>query len=169
MWLPPVAAAAPQTWSSWLGAWWLWWEQGRMNAWFGRGGLNAARYWLWKARQAEAQAALWTDPRGYYFCNIVTVLPSAQGRGVGRALMEVVLEKADRERMPCYLESSRLVPNVQIYEKFGFKLVREMLCDDDGEGVMLYCMIREPVTGKEAEETEQGVGATGEPEEAKIE
>lgn len=60
--------------------------------------------------------------------------------------MEVVLRKADEEEMPCYLESSRREPNVPIYEKFGFRLVREMNLDDDGSGgINLYCMIRDPV------------------------
>lgn len=113
-----------------------------MNTWYGRGGLNVKRYWIWKARQAEAQSALWTDKRGYHFCNIVTVLPDAQGRGVGRKLMEVVLGRADKEGMPCYLESSRDVPNVAIYERFGFELVKEMKCDDDGCAINLFCMTR---------------------------
>lgn len=116
-----------------------------MNLWYGRGGLNVKRYWLWKDSQAEAQSALWTDERGYYFCNIVTVLPEAQGKKVGRALMEEVLEKADREGMKCYLESSRKEPNVAIYERFGFRLVLEMVCDDDGDAIPLFCMIRDPV------------------------
>ena len=64
--------------------------QGVVNAWFGgRGGLRTARYWRWKEQQAQAQKEVWTDPDGYYFCNIVTVVPEAQGRGVGRALFEV--------------------------------------------------------------------------------
>lgn len=169
MWLPPTPAAEPPSWSLWLSSWWLWFAQVRMNLWYGRGGLNVKRYWLWKQRQAEAQSALWTDARGYYFCNIVTVLPEAQGKGVGRALMEVVLKAADEKSMRCYLESSRREPNVPIYEKFGFRLVREMLCDDEGEGVMLYCMMREPVEGKEVEDTERGAGAEGEPGEARLE
>lgn len=117
-----------------------------MNAWYGRGGLSTARYWVWKARQAEAQKELWIDARGYYFCNIVTVLPEAQGQGVGRALMEEVLQMADREGVSCYLESSRREPNVAIYERFGFKLVREMECRDgeEGDAITLYCMLREP-------------------------
>lgn len=118
-----------------------------MNAWYGRGGLSTTRYWIWKARQAEAQRELWTDPQGYYFCNIVTVLPECQGQGVGRALMEEVLHMADKEGRRAYLESSRWEPNGAIYERFGFRLVKEMECRD-GEGekdaVMLYCMMREP-------------------------
>ena len=127
------------------------------------------RYWIWKERQGEAQEEiLANDVEGVYFCNIVAVLPEAQKKGVGRALMHVVLEKADKEGKRCYLESSRKEPNVQIYEKFGFRLVREMLCEDEGEGVMLYCMIRDPVEGKEAERTEQGELAIEERDEARI-
>jgi GNAT superfamily N-acetyltransferase len=123
-----------------------------MNLWYGRGGLRTSRYWLWKAGQAKAQTATWTDARGYYFCNIVTVLPEAQGRGVGRALMEVVLRRADEEGMPCYLESSRREPNVRIYERFGFRWGREMNLDDDGGGgINLYCMIRDPVRATAAD------------------
>lgn len=104
------------------------------------------RYWIWKARQAEAQSQLWDDEKGYYFCNIATVLPEAQGRGVGRRLFEAVMERADEEGRKCYLESSRAVPNMAIYRRLGFELKKEMLCDDDGEAITLYCMIREPRT-----------------------
>jgi hypothetical protein len=46
--------------------------------------------------------------------------------------------------MRCYLESSRSVPNIKIYEKMGFHLEKEMECDDDGTAIKLFCMIREP-------------------------
>ncbi|KAF2681536.1 acetyltransferas-like protein [Lentithecium fluviatile CBS 122367] len=147
MWMPPTPPSEPQTWSFYLSFWWLWLGQIRMNLWYGRGGLSTKRYWIWKERQAEAQKELWTSDKGYYFCNIVTVLPEAQGMGVGRALMEEVLSAADREGVWCYLESSRMDPNVAIYEKFGFKLAREMECRDgkrEEDGIMLYCMLREP-------------------------
>ena len=145
-WLPPSPVSGKQTWSSYLGEWSLWLEQVRMNALFGRGGLNVRRYWIWKAAQAEAQRELWTDEKGYYFCNIVTVLPEAQGNGVGKALFEAVTRVADREGRRCYLESSRAEPNMAIYERMGFGLRKEMVCDDEGESVRLYCMIREPKT-----------------------
>ncbi|KAF2111528.1 acetyltransferas-like protein [Lophiotrema nucula] len=151
MWMPPHPRSQPDSWSLYLSYWWLWLGQIRMNLWYGRGGLSTKRYWIWKARQADAQSALWTSEKGYYFCNIVTVLPEAQGMGVGRALMEEVLEQADKECVWCYLESSRKVPNVAIYEKFGFELVREMPCGDGSkeEGqITLYCMMREPRPAK---------------------
>ena len=143
-WLAPRNPAAPQSWSDWVGDWWLWAMQVRMNIWYGHGGLNVRRYWIWKAAQAEAQNELWTDPKGYYFCNIVTVLPEAQGRGVGKLLFKRVTDVADREGRKCYLESSREEPNMGIYEKMGFELKKEMVCDDEGEKVKLFCTIREP-------------------------
>jgi GNAT superfamily N-acetyltransferase len=147
MWLPPHPPSEPQSWALYLSSWWLYFSQMRMNLTYGRGGLSTTRYWIWKARQAEAQKELWTSDKGYYFCNIVTVLPEAQGKGVGRALMEEVLRMADKEGVGCYLESSRRVPNVAIYERFGFRLVKEMECGDGSEEegrITLYCMLRDP-------------------------
>lgn len=92
------------------------------------------------------QKELWTDPRGYYFLNIITVLPSEQGKGIGRALFEEVTKKADTEGIKCYLESSRDQPNTKIYEAMGFHFAKEMNCDDDGVICKLFCMIRDPKT-----------------------
>ena len=73
--------------------------------------------------------------------------------------MEEVLDMADKEGRMCYLESSRSEPNIAIYEKFGFRLAREMECRD-GEGekdaIKLYCMLREPRGGRNQEESEAG-------------
>jgi hypothetical protein len=76
--------------------------------------------------------------------------------------MEEVLAMADKEGVDCYLESSRKVPNVAIYEKFGFELVKEMECRD-GEGekdaVMLYCMVRKPIVKQDAEDSRTPTGS----------
>lgn len=53
--------------------------------------------------------------------------------GVGKRLMETVMDKADQEGMSCYLESSKGYPNVVIYEKMGFRLVKEIECAEGGE------------------------------------
>lgn len=87
---------------------------------------------------------VWKDPRGYYFLNIMTVLPEHQGRGIGRRLVTVVTDQADLEGMPCYLEASKDVPNIPIYERMGFEFVTKLDCDDDGDKCTLYCMVREP-------------------------
>lgn len=137
-WLAPQPLSQQITWYTWFQSWVLSFNQLITNIrYLGRGGLRTNRYWIWKQRQQEAQSQIWDDPRGYYFCNIVAVAPEAQGKGVGRMLFEAVTKRADREGVKCYLESSKSVPNVQIYEKMGFEMKREMECRD-GEDV---CMV----------------------------
>src|SRR5271163_1983956 len=151
MWMKPRSVESPKLWSEWWDEYVLWFKQGlNLIRYGGRGGLRTNRYWIWKERQAEAQSEIWTDPKGYYFCNIVTVMPGHQGAGVGKKLMSVVLDQADAEGRRCYLESSRMEPNVKIYEKMGFKLVKEMKCEEGGEVCDLFCMIREPQTKQAA-------------------
>lgn len=152
-WLPPSHPTTIQSWYDWVGGWQLYFSQIAMNLRYGRGGLNVKRYYVWKAAQAAAQADLWTDEQGYYFCNIVTVAPEAQGKGIGKLMFTHVTKQADAEGRKCYLESSRAEPNMAIYEKMGFRLVREMVCDDDddGEAIKLFCMTREPVKNEEGE------------------
>ncbi|KAJ5997212.1 hypothetical protein N7522_008872 [Penicillium canescens] len=144
-WYSPQAPSRPQTWSVWAQEWLLSFRQLMNNIlFFGRGGLNVRRYWIWKQVQQTAHDSIWQDPRGYYFCNVVGVNSEARGMGVGKKLMESVMDKADQEGMPCYLESSKGYPNVCIYEKMGFELVREIECVDGGDVCKLYCMIRSP-------------------------
>ncbi|KAL4923871.1 acyl-CoA N-acyltransferase [Aspergillus undulatus] len=123
----------------------------------GRGGLRLHRYKQWKTLQAQTHRRIWTDPRGYYFCNVIAVRKEVRGKGVGRMLVEAVTRRADEEGMSCYLESSRGAPNLGIYERLGFRERCTIDCFDEegeqggkarGEGVTLYCMIRAPATRK---------------------
>lgn len=53
-------------------------------------------------------------------------------------LFEAVTKMADREGVKCYLESSKNVPNVKIYERMGFEMRKEMECRD-GEDACMVC------------------------------
>ncbi|HEU5099576.1 MAG TPA: GNAT family N-acetyltransferase [Roseiflexaceae bacterium] len=48
--------------------------------------------------------------------------PAAQGRGLGGALLQPVLARADADAMPCYLETFR-ERTVTFYKRFGFTVV----------------------------------------------
>ena len=74
----------------------------------------------------------------------MVVLPGNQGKGIGKALAREVTKLADAEGKRCYLESSRDVPNIKIYEAMGFHFVKQMDCEDDRDICKLYCMVREP-------------------------
>lgn len=55
-------------------------------------------------------------------------------------LFEAVTKTADREGVKCYLESSKNVPNVKIYERMGFEMRMEMECRD-GEDACMVCFL----------------------------
>ncbi|KAI1167972.1 acyl-CoA N-acyltransferase [Nemania serpens] len=145
-WLRPHPADQPPTWHDWFEGWRLWFNQVGMNRWYGRGGLNVKRYWIWKAAQSDVQSTSLPTTAHLKF-QIMVVVPKAQGRGIGRLMMEAVTDQADAENMKCYLESSRDVPNIQIYECFGFEFAKELECDDDGTAIKLFTMVREPNAG----------------------
>ncbi len=76
----------------------------------------------------------------HYYLMALGVEPGLQGKGIGTQLMAPVLEKADRERMPAYLESSK-EQNIPLYERNGFKVTKEHTIKD---GPKIWLMWRDP-------------------------
>ena len=76
----------------------------------------------------------------HYYLLALGVEPELQGEGIGTQLMAPVLEKADRERMPAYLESSK-EKNLPLYERNGFKVTKEHTIKD---GPKIWLMWRDP-------------------------
>jgi ribosomal protein S18 acetylase RimI-like enzyme len=60
--------------------------------------------------------------RPHYFLQTIGVHPDARGSGHGSALLNVVLERCDAERMAAYLETSNEA-NFPFYEKHGFQVI----------------------------------------------
>ncbi len=52
------------------------------------------------------------------------VEPSRQHQGLGGQLIQPILARADRDGLPCYLETTRQV-NVPFYERHGFTIVND--------------------------------------------
>lgn len=71
--------------------------------------------------------------------------PQAQGKGLGTVLMRSRLDRCDEARMPAYLESSK-ESNVPYYEKFGFKVTRELRMPGNG-APPVWLMWRDPEAG----------------------
>lgn len=81
-----------------------------------------------------------TDP--HWYLAFMGVHPSAQGRGIGSALLEAVLAQADRDGMPAYLEAS-CPANQRLYERHGFETTTELTVADCPA---IYAMWRHPAT-----------------------
>lgn len=64
-------------------------------------------------------------PEPHWYTMVVGVDPSAKGQGLGRALLQPVLDKASASGHPCYLETAQ-PENVSFYQHLGFRVVRDM-------------------------------------------
>jgi GNAT superfamily N-acetyltransferase len=69
----------------------------------------------WRARERDM-----TDPCWYLF--LLGVEPSRQRQGLGGALMRPILERADTEKLACYLETEN-ERNVAFYRRQGFDVI----------------------------------------------
>ena len=56
----------------------------------------------------------------HWYVAFVGVVPTAQGQGLGGALLRPVLERCDREALPAYIEASSPA-SARLYERLGFR------------------------------------------------
>ena len=80
-------------------------------------------------------------PYPHWYLQLLGVDPEYQGQGYSRRLVSPILERIDREKLPCYLETNNL-KNVGIYQQFGFNLISEDIVP--GTDLYNYAMLRNP-------------------------
>ena len=95
---------------------------------------------------ARAQRGLTVMESGHpttphYYLDSLGVEPDWQGKGLGSALMQPVLERCDTERMPAYLNAGS-ARSRDLYLRHGFEVTEEFSLPDDGPP--LWRMWREP-------------------------
>jgi ribosomal protein S18 acetylase RimI-like enzyme len=104
---------------------------------FGRQG--ASRMWAYGRFVDNLHRKL--VPYPHWYLKIIGVGPAHQGQGFSSRLLRPVLERIDRERMSCYLETNA-EKNVAIYRRFGFEVVSEDRMP--GTEVTTFAMLRRP-------------------------
>jgi ribosomal protein S18 acetylase RimI-like enzyme len=82
-------------------------------------------------------------PYPHWYLEIIGVDPPCQGQGVCSRLLRPMLERIDRERMPCYLETNA-EKNAAIYRRFGFEVVSQEKLP--GTPVTTFAMLRKAQT-----------------------
>lgn len=80
-------------------------------------------------------------PPAHWYLLVVGVSPEARGHGLGRALIEPVMKRADAEGLPCYLETAQ-PDNVGFYEYLGFKKLVETV--ESQSELRLWTFRRDP-------------------------
>lgn len=76
----------------------------------------------------------------HWYLQVLATDPMFQGRGVGRALLEPVLARADETGHPVYLETQK-ESNLPYYQRFAFEVTDEFTVLDSPR---LWCMLRTP-------------------------
>jgi GNAT superfamily N-acetyltransferase len=77
----------------------------------------------------------------HWYLGVLGTRKAAQGRGIGSALLEPVLERCDTEGIPAYLESSKY-ENLAFYSRHGFAVTGEIALPFGGPTV--WPMWRDP-------------------------
>jgi len=76
----------------------------------------------------------------HWYLPLIGVRPSAQGRGLGAALLEPVTRICDRDHVPAYLESSN-PRNIPLYRRHGFEILARI---EIGTCPPIMPMLRQP-------------------------
>lgn len=79
--------------------------------------------------------------RPHWYLNVISTLPSHQGRGLGALALRPMVERFDAAGEPAYLESSN-PRNMTLYRRHGFEESGDTV--DMPDGPSLYPMWREP-------------------------
>jgi ribosomal protein S18 acetylase RimI-like enzyme len=78
----------------------------------------------------------------HWYLSLIGVEPSFQGKGIGCALLQPILNRCDQDHLPAYLETQK-ERNVSFYKHRGFE-VKERLKLPYG-APDCFCMLREPL------------------------
>ncbi|HCX02876.1 MAG TPA: hypothetical protein DHM42_00195, partial [Clostridiales bacterium] len=70
----------------------------------------------------------------------IGVDPDKQGQAFGKKLLTSLIKVAEEKNHPCYLETHD-EENVQIYKKYGFKVMEEEVIP--GTNIMQFSMLKE--------------------------
>lgn len=135
-WVPPYKNIEDLTVLFQSGMWRLYYQLGKESR---------ARYFdelVPKLHNTKAKVLGDRDLNSWYLMYI-GVRPEARGKGLSRLLIQHVTDRADKDGVVCYLESSTRA-NVPIYERFGFKETTDVVFDRAEEPITLHCMVREP-------------------------
>lgn len=120
-------------------SWWSALRCGGLKVIFGVERRVLARYQEFGRLAREVQARVAPEP--HLYLAMLGVDPEHQGRGLGRRLVEAMLEQADREGRRSYLETE-VERNIGFYRRFGFEVAEELALPRTA--VVVRAMVRGP-------------------------
>jgi len=103
------------------------------------GGMHYIRYSCQEDRFYE-QLKLRHAPDKYVYLALLAVTPECQGLGHASKLIRHMLQYADSQNLPCYVETQNQ-KNVNMYSNYGFEL-KESTFYPPGSECEVYVMVR---------------------------
>jgi ribosomal protein S18 acetylase RimI-like enzyme len=91
-------------------------------------------------RVAFEQMEEWRPKEPHWYLPFIGVDPSAQNRGIGRALMSYGVSRCVQQGQSVYLESTN-PRNISLYERHGFEVMGEIRV---GKAPLITPMLRRP-------------------------
>jgi ribosomal protein S18 acetylase RimI-like enzyme len=83
-------------------------------------------------------------PERHWYLWAIGVRPLDQGKGIAGQLVAPILARADRESLPCYLET-HVEANVKIYRRLGFEVASSST--PPGHPLPVWGMVRKSCAG----------------------
>lgn len=111
-------------------------------AWLAYGPLSGGPRTAYRYALADAYLRRLHPRIRHWYLFVLGVDPELQGRGLGGALLRRLAGEANRDRVPCYLETDK-ASSVRLYERHGFRVDHEET--EPRLGVRFWTMTR-PVT-----------------------
>ena len=97
------------------------------------------RYWMLFSSLDKRHQAEMNEP--HWMLSLLGVAPSYQSQGIGSLLLQPVLQQADREGLPCYLQTFSQQA-VRFYQKHGFAVLWQGKLSEDSP--CIWTMKRQP-------------------------
>lgn len=118
--------------------------------------LNNVRGFLHTFGKLMGETKAWHKEYGpsgkHIYVSAVGVDPESQGKGLGKRIMQQIIDLSDATGMPAYLECAG-VQNRAVYEKCGYKVIGEKLFSSEEVGggpedLIIFFMVREPTNNE---------------------
>ncbi len=105
----------------------------------GMGALFVGPKYTWRLALLDFVIQKKHIPGKHWYLFVLGVAPHLQGYGLGGRLVSGMSEKADREALPCYLETDK-PENINFYKSQGFQLIDEECIPSLGDLRIWYMM-----------------------------